>query len=334
MKNILLILLTLLAVLSGAGVESCSPGGSSIEPSPLTVAYSPFESTALLWIARDRGFFEKNGLNISLKKYDTGAGSLDGVLRGEADLAFGVTEFPVVRRVLDKSDVVVLGAAAKVQQQYFVGRKDRGIEKPSDLRGKRIGTTLGTIAEFYLGRFLETNGLSIKDITEVDLKTPLEWENAVADGTVDGIVTAEPYADLAAVHLGANAVKWPVQGGLSVYGLVVSSGNWAPNNQKTISRFIKALAAAEDYSNRNAEQAKLIVGKDLGMDGKMTASVWSRDLFALSIDQSLLNAMELEARWLLSNNLTTATKVPNFLENIDSTSLKAVKPEAVNLVGK
>ena len=43
------------------------------------VAYSPFESTALLWVAEDQHFFLKNGLNLSLRKYDSGAGPLDGV---------------------------------------------------------------------------------------------------------------------------------------------------------------------------------------------------------------------------------------------------------------
>ena len=102
----------------------------------------------------------------------------------------------------------------------------------ADLKGKRVGTTLGTIAEFYLGTFLELNGLKLQDITVVDLKTPLEWENGVADGVVDAVVTAQPYADLASGHLGNNAVFWPVQGGQPVFGLVVSSEPWLQLTRK------------------------------------------------------------------------------------------------------
>ena len=38
----------------------------------ITVAYSPFESTALFWIAEDQHFFTKNGLNVTTRKYDSG----------------------------------------------------------------------------------------------------------------------------------------------------------------------------------------------------------------------------------------------------------------------
>jgi len=200
-----------------SSVSACSPKGYSGPVEKLTVAYSPFESTALLWVAQDQQFFRRNGLDVTLRKYDTGAGSLDGVVNGEADISVGVTEFPVVRRAFDKSEVRIIGIVAKVEQQYLIGRKDRGIEKVSDLKGKIIGTTFGTIAEFYLGRFLELNGMKMRDITAVDLKTPAEWENAVADGVVDAIVTAQPYADLASTRLGSNAIVWPAQGGQYVF---------------------------------------------------------------------------------------------------------------------
>ncbi len=76
---------------------------------PVIVVYSPFESTALLWVAEDQHFFEKNGLNLSLRKYDSGAGSLDGVVNGEADLTVGVTEFPLVRKAFQNVRVRAIG---------------------------------------------------------------------------------------------------------------------------------------------------------------------------------------------------------------------------------
>src|SRR3990172_6192408 len=66
----------------------------------ITIGYSPFEQTALLWIAEDQHFFEANGLNVTLRKDDTGVGSLDGMLNGETDITVGVTEFPTVVRAL------------------------------------------------------------------------------------------------------------------------------------------------------------------------------------------------------------------------------------------
>ena len=42
--------------------------------------------------------------------------------------------------------------------------------------------------------------------------------------------------------------------------------------------------------------------------------------------------MEDEARWMTNDGLTTEKQVPNFLDYIYDDALKAVKPEAVNII--
>jgi NitT/TauT family transport system substrate-binding protein len=61
-------------------------------------------------------------------------------------------------------------------------------------------------------------------------------------------------------------------------------------------------------------------------------TVWQQNQFTLSLDQSLVLAMEDEARWMIKNNLTTERQVPNFLDYIHEDGLKAVKPELVNII--
>jgi ABC-type nitrate/sulfonate/bicarbonate transport system substrate-binding protein len=322
----------LFATILSSVCSSCSPKSFTGQIESITVAWSPYEQEALLWIAEDQNFFSENGLNISFQKYDTGAGSLDGMMNGEADVTLGVTEFPVVRKAFEKSKVIIVGAAAKIEQQYLVGRKDRGIEEIADLKGKRIGTTLGTIAEFYLGRFLELHGMSLKDITVIDLKTPTEWENAVSDGIVDAIVTAQPYADLACDHLAGNAIVWPAQSGQSIFGLIVSSKDFVAVNREPIRRFLMSLAQAEEYAVNHPEEVKSIIQKRLSGDSALIESIWLRDQFSVSLDQSLVVAMEDEARWMIKNNLTTEREVPFFNDYISEDALKSIKPEAVNII--
>jgi len=298
----------------------------------MRVAWSPFEQQALLWIAEDQDFFAQNGLDVQLHRYDTGAGSLNGMMNGEADITVGVTEFPIVRTAFEGSRVCILGAAAKIEQQYLVGRADRGIEKVTDLKGKRIGTTLGTIAEFYLARFLELNGVSTEEITIVDLKTPAEWENAVPDGTVDAMVTAQPYADLASRRLGSNAVIWSAQSGQNIFGLVVASRDWVAQNPEPVRRFLESLLQAEGYAVSHPSEAKAILQRRLGGDAALIESVWARDQFSLSLDESLIAAMQDEARWMIDNNLTHEQPMPDLLDYICEDPLKALKPDAVSII--
>ncbi len=330
----LAILSTIVVVILTAslGSLSCSRGYSG-PVEPIVVAYSPFESTALIWIAEDQQFFNQNGLDVTLRKYDTGAGALDGMVKGEADIAVGITEFPLVGRAFRKERIRAIGNIDKAQFIYLVGRKDRGIEKVSDLKGKRVGTTLGTVAHFHLGRLLSLNGMNMQDITLVDVKTPEEWVNTVANGDIDAVVTAQPYANYARDRLGANAFVLSAQSSQFLYGLIISSDEWITKHPEMASRF-KSLAQAEEYLIRHPTEAKAIVQKRLNLDAAYVETVWSQNQFSLSLDQSLILAMEDEARWMISNNLTAEKTVPNFLDYIYTDGLKAVKPDAVRIAGK
>lgn len=309
------------------GPVSCSPRMES-----LTVAYSPFEATALFWIAQDQNFFGQNGLNITPRRYDTGAGSLDGLLNGEADLVVGTSEFPLVGRALQKERIRIIVTIAKSEFIYLIGRTDRGIEKVSDLKGKRVGTTFGTIAHFFLGRFLELKGMNIDDITLVEVKTPEEWVNAVVNGDIDAVVTAQPYANAAKDRLGANAIVWSAQSSQPLQTQVISTSEWITDHPDLVIRFLKSLALAEEYAILSPAEAKAIVQQQLSLDAAYMDTVWSQNQFSLSLDQSLIVAMEDEARWLIENNLTAEKQVPNFLDYIYMDGLEAVKPDAVNII--
>src|SRR5512140_1180602 len=106
----------------------------------IVIAYAPFESIALLTIADEQNLFKGNGLNVTLRKYNTGVGALDGMLDGEADMAVGANEFPLVGKALKREGVCTIGSIAKSDFIYLIGRKDRGIKNVSDLNGKKVGT--------------------------------------------------------------------------------------------------------------------------------------------------------------------------------------------------
>jgi NitT/TauT family transport system substrate-binding protein len=62
------------------------------------------------------------------------------------------------------------------------------------------------------------------------------------------------------------------------------------------------------------------------------AAIWPEHQFSLTLDQGLVAAMEDETRWMIANNLTAATQVPDFLNYIYLDGLEAIKPEAVNII--
>jgi NitT/TauT family transport system substrate-binding protein len=174
--------------------------------------------------------------------------------------------------------------------------------------------------------------MNMQDVTLVDVKTPEEWVNAVVNGDIDAVATAQPYADSAKEGLGANAIVWPAQSGQPLYGLIISSDEWIAKHPESVRRILKSLAEAEEYLTRHPAESKAIVQKRLNLDAAYIEAVWSQNQFSLSLDQALIVTMEDEARWMISNNLTTEKQVPDFLNYIYADGLKAVKPEAVNII--
>jgi ABC-type nitrate/sulfonate/bicarbonate transport system substrate-binding protein len=298
----------------------------------IIVAYSPFESLALFWVAQEQGFFTQNNLNVTIHNYDSGAGALSGVINGEAEIAVGTTEFPLVIRALNQESIQTMGTISKSNFVYIVARADRGIANISDLNGKTIGTTFGTIAHYYLGRFLVLNGLRTEDVTIVDLRTPVDWVNAVVNGSIDAVATAQPYANSAKDGLGTNAVVWSINSNQPHYTQAIATNKWIAEHPMLCSSFLMALYQAEEFIANHPVESKMIVKQQMNFTDAYMETVWAQNQYSLSLDPPLIQAMESEARWLISNNLTSQIVVPGFLNYIYLDGLASVKSDAVTII--
>jgi NitT/TauT family transport system substrate-binding protein len=326
-KQYLLILPILGSILP---VVSCSQVSYTGKAETLTLAAVPTELNALVYVAEDKEFFSNNGIEIAFKEYDSGATSAAGMLNGEADIALAA-EFPIVRQVFNREDIVNFGTVARYENTYIIWRSDSGIKTIADLKGKRVGVTLTTISEFYLGRTLQLNGVDIHQVILVDTKAA-DAEKALANGEVDAVVTWEPWVTQVNQRFGKEAITKPAQSDQYAYWNLVTTSSWATNHPDTMERLLKALARADEYVAGHQDEAKAIVRKRMSFDSAYMETIWPQYQFSLSLDQSLITAMEDEARWMIENNLTTEKQVPNFNNYIYEDALKAIKPEAVNII--
>ncbi len=308
---------------------SCSKADHTEKDQAISIGVPPLEQNALLYVADSENLFAKNGLKVAIKDYDTGVSATSGMLKGEADIA-EAAEFPVVRTLFQKEDIRIIACNDKFENDYIVGRKDRGIVKISDLKGKRVGLTLKTINEFYLGRLLALNGMNIRDVDLVDL-APAQYVKAIAGREVDAIIAWQPH--IYRIKREVNGVvTWPAQSGQAVFGLLVCSSGWLTQHTDTVKRLLKSLREAEDYLVRYPDRARGIVQKRLNYDDFYTASIWPQHHFSLSLDQPLVVAMKDEAQWMINNNLTKENTIPDFTGYIYSDGLKAIKPEGVTII--
>lgn len=324
-------------VVAAAGVmwwqtRSISKYTGPVEKIRLGTSTSGPDLSLLISVAEDQGYFVSNGLDVVDISLPTSLKIQQELNIGELD--FGVsTEFAYLTTILgtDPLKAKIVSTINKGKSIEMVGRKDRGISKPADLKGKKIAVYRKTAQEFFLGTFLTFNNIILKDVQLVDL-APASAKDAILDGTVDAAVMSEPYVYQAQKALAANAVNWSVQGDIDYNWIIIGSNQFIQDHPRTTERFLKALVQAEEYVQKNPEKAQEILVKKFNLEQPYLVSVWPKYKFGVSLSQSLLLLMEAETRWSIANNLTTATKVPNYLDYIYTDALKTVKPEAITII--
>lgn len=313
----------------GAGYFA-SPSGSG-QPESISIGTAPVELAALVYIADERGFFHVNGLNVSIKNYDSALAAVAGMESGEVDLSVS-TEYPIIANVSGSGNISVFGSIDKYQTTYLVGMKDRGIQNSSDIAGKKIGVTHRSIGEFYLGRFLNLHGMNLEDVTLVDLM-PAQVRDALADRSIDAAVIWNIDPERIREQFGSNAVIWASQGGQPTFGVVAGRNDRSPHREVVMSRFLRSIEGAEQYATSHPAEARAIVQRRVNATDAHMEAVWSRHQFTLTLDQSLITAMEGEARWMIANNMTEEKTIPDFRKYIDPGSLEEIKPGSVRIIG-
>ncbi len=287
------------------------------------VAYS-----GILYLAQDQGFFTKNGLNVTFRDYSTAEAGFVDLASGRVDVAQSA-EYSIVRAVLNGNDLKVIATTDKTYAMSLICRNDKGIDDVSDLVGKKIGLGKGTIREFYVGRFLDLNGINPMDVTIVNLSLQ-ESVEAIGNGSVDAVVVPDAiWYNQVMAKLDGNGVAFEIQEGQPVFTELVCTSDYIANHSQTIIKLLSALQEAEEYIFDHPDQAEAIVRNRLNFT--VADLAWSDHHFELSLDLPLITAMHDEAQWLINNRLTNQTQVPDFNNYIYSDALKAVKPDSVTI---
>ncbi|MCX8278106.1 MAG: ABC transporter substrate-binding protein [Dehalococcoidia bacterium] len=179
MKKIALLLVVLTSVI----IAAC---GSS-EPEDIVVTLDWFQNAnhAGIYTALDEGYFDDEGLNVTVEPPADPAAILGLVASGQSEFAFYYQPDLLQAR---QEGIPVVAVAGIVQRPLnsIMTLKSSGIEKPSQLVGKKVGTPGLPWNEAMLTTMLEADGVSRDDVEVVDVG----WtaSQALMAGTVDAII--------------------------------------------------------------------------------------------------------------------------------------------------
>ncbi len=286
----------------------------------------------LVHVAKDQSLFVRNGINMTIINTVTGPNTINQVQNGQVDFGTSLDYAFVANSVMKNGSLSIVSSIDKSSIVFLIARIDSGVHNIADLKTKRIGLSLQQSSFFYLARFLELNGLNYQNVTLVDLPQN-EWVNALTNGTVDAFVAGRSFVQQAENLLPNETVVFPVQSYQSAYSVVFGRNDWITQHPQLTKQFLMAITQAQDYVDSHPADTKVIIEKEYNETQDYVEKIWNDHHFTVSLDQSLLSAMQDETRWLISNNLAYSTSVPDFVNFIYTDGLKSVKPSAVNIIG-
>ena len=289
---------------------------------------------AAVWIAENKGYFQEEGLDLTIKEFDSGRLSLLAMLRNEVDISTAAPT-PIMFSSFERQDFSIFTTFVYGLTDIKVtARKDKGIITAADLKGKKIGTPAGTTGQFFVEVFLIHNELSLSDIEMIDI-APSDLPEALNSGQVDAIVIWEPHGYNARKLLGDNAIIIPSSDVYKVAFNFLAMNDFIEDNHEILKKFLRAVDKATEFiqdHEHGTQGCHDIVSERLNLDREIMDIFWEDFSFEISLQQSLIVTLEDEARWAIKNNLTDATEVPNYLNYIYLDALYEIKPDSINII--
>lgn len=167
------------------------PCAAQTRLAPVRVAYSAVSAgIGTLWLTHEEGYFRKHGFDSHLVYIRGGTTAVQALLAGE--IHFGhLSPVPMMTAWAQGADFVWLGTTT--HQMVFTLITDAGINKPADLKGKRIGITrIGSASDLALRNALEHFGLNPKDVAMISLGGIPDILAAMKAGAIQGGILSPP----------------------------------------------------------------------------------------------------------------------------------------------
>jgi NitT/TauT family transport system substrate-binding protein len=219
------------------------------------VGYGPF------YIARDKGFFKEEGVDVELVIMEDTPIKMGALMAGQLDLvASTVDEFPIYMKPGIGLHYVLAVDNSKGGDGIVANKDIAGI---TDLKGKKVAFEEGSVSQFFLNALLKDAGLSQADIEAVNMAAT-DAGVAFAARQVDAAVTWEPALSQGAKaehgHLLLTSADKP---GL-ITDVVAATDATIKDKSSDVKSFVRAWYKALDFIKSSPEEANAIKAGGVG----------------------------------------------------------------------
>jgi NitT/TauT family transport system substrate-binding protein len=248
-------------------------------PQSIKIGYMPFTTNWPVFIAMEQGIFEKHGLKVELVSFNSGVDAANAVVSNQVS-AHAVNTFVDLFNLEARSPgrikvFALQRLSADAYSEALLARKDSGIQKVEDLKGKKIGITPGAFTETIVQEAYKEKIDLRKEANFVTLAPNLQV-SALESGQIDALVTYEPYMTMTVMkdvgyvvdeHFFKHVAEPFYLGGFTISQEVVE--NDPQLAEKIIASFDEAIA----LGNADIDKKNSAIQKYTSLDSETISSL-------------------------------------------------------------
>ncbi|WP_018699897.1 ABC transporter substrate-binding protein [Amorphus coralli] len=217
---------------------------------------------AYYYVALDKGYYENEGLDVSILR---GEGSVDAIKKvgaGAADIGFADTGSLVLARGNDGVPVKLAAIVYASPPQALYALADSGITEPKDLEGKTIADTASSSIRVLFPAYAKAAGIDADKVEWVAAESA-SLPTLLATGRADAIgqfIVGEPLLAKAAAPNDLSRLAY--KDVLDYYGNgIIASDETIETNPGMVKAFIRATIKGMEDAFADPEEAAEILAK-------------------------------------------------------------------------
>ena len=168
-KKILSVVLSLAMAVSmcACGAGKGSENKDSGEMAEVTLGTTSWPTNMFFYLAKEKGIFEKNGVNVNIQDFSSTTESTNAFVGGKLDFCTFASSETISPFAQGGEFSIVLETDKSNGCEGLVATSD--IKSVADLKGKTVATQLYSVDHMFLLTLLDKNGMTEKDINIVDM---------------------------------------------------------------------------------------------------------------------------------------------------------------------
>jgi putative hydroxymethylpyrimidine transport system substrate-binding protein len=265
----------------------------------------PNPDHAPLFVAKDKGFFKAENLDVELIGPADPTDPPKLVAAGKADIA--ITYQPHFLQQVDQGlPLIIFGTLINRPLTCLAVLKENTIHSLSDLKGKRIAYSGGASEPVILNVLLSHAGLSLKDVELIQVHYDLM--QALLSGKVDAATGFMRNVELTQLKLmGHPALAfYPEQSGMPTYSELIFVTQKKMARDPRLPRFLKAIQQATAYARANPQTSwETFASQHPELNNELNHQIWLDTLPLFATNPSAFNSKEFIhfAQFMQHNNL-------------------------------